>query len=220
MKKTGGILVAVIVGIFGIFLYICLCVYGKFDEERYPQAYLDAIYHEDYGDMADVLHIEEDDVEKYIQNAKAEVLQDAINEFCTYELTDANKKKLSETVSSLYNCAKYEVIDVQKLKSNTYCVTVSVYQFQFSDQLKKDVENSVKKNAYNLRGKNDAQLYDAAIEIVCDCLDEQIANPTYATSPTVVQLTFTRDTIFSSLYDVESDEEIEKFTHALIDLEE
>lgn len=55
---------------------------------------------------------------------------------------------------------------------------------------------------------------------MCDCLDEQITNPTYATSPTVVQLTFTRDTIFSSLYDVESDEEIEKFTHALIDIEE
>ena len=127
MKKASGILVAVIAGIFGVFLYICLCIFGRFDEERYPQAYLDAIYHEDYRDMAEVLHIEEDDVEKYIQNAKAEVLQDAINEFCTYELTDANKKKLSETVSSLYNCAKYEVIDVQKLKSNTYCVTVSVY---------------------------------------------------------------------------------------------
>ena len=45
--------------------------------------------------------------------------------------------------------------------------------------MKKDVENSVKKNAYNLRGK-----------------------------------------MMPSLYDVESDEEIEKFTHALIDIEE
>lgn len=219
MKRKGiiGIVVLIVcILCFGTALFI----FGSFDSERYPQAYLDAVYHEDYSGMAQVLHVGEDTVEKYFQTAKDATLQEAVNQFSSSGMSAESTNRMTATMKALFACAKYEVIDVQKFDSKTYCATINVYQLQFSEQFQKDVQNAVKKNAANLRAKNDAQFYDAAIKIICDCLDEQIKNPTYASSPTVVQLTFTKDNFFSVIYTVESDQEIENFTNALMDIEE
>lgn len=214
-KIIGIVLLVICVLCFGGVLFI----FGRFDDQRYPQAYLDAVYHEDYSGMAQVLHIGEDNVEKYFQAAKDNTLQEAVSQFSSTGMSDASTERMKKTMKALFACAKYEVIDVQKFDANTYCATINVYQFQFSEQFEKDVQNAVKKNAANLRAKNEAQFYDAAIKIICDCLDEQIANPTYATSPTVVQLTFTRDNFFTLIYDVKSEEEVNRFTNALMDIE-
>lgn len=220
MNKKGKIIGIVVFIICVIFVGTGLYVFGHFDKDRYPQAYLDAVYHDDYSGMADVLHVSEDTVREYFQNAKSGALQEAVNQFPTSGLSDESANRMTETLKALFACAKYEVIDVQKFDSNTYCATINVYQFQFSDQLEKDVQNTAKKNAANLRAKSDAQFYDAAIKIICDSLDKQIANPTYSTSPTVVQLTFTRDSFFSVIYDVKSEEEINEFTNALMDIQQ
>ncbi|MGN0437194.1 MAG: hypothetical protein ACI4F4_01640 [Lachnospiraceae bacterium] len=219
-QKSNGKIIGIIA------LVICLlCVggvlfiFGRFDDQRYPKAYLDAVYHEDYSGMAQVLHVGEDDVKKYFQTAIDNTLQEAISQVSSSGLSDTSTQRMKQTMKALFACAKYEVLDVQKFDSNTYCATINVYQFQFSEEFQKDVQNAVKKNAANLRAKNEAQLMDAAVTIICDCLDEQIANPTYATSPTVVQLTFTKDNFFTLIYDVESQEEINKFTNALMDIE-
>ena len=95
-----------------------------FDAKFYVQGSLDAYYHGDYKDYADLLEISEKDAKKEIEEDFNESIQQQFND--SDNITEEEIAAYTEKMAEVKKLAKYKVQDEKKDEDGNYTVSVKV----------------------------------------------------------------------------------------------
>lgn len=95
-----------------------------FDAKSYVQSSLDAYYHGDYKDYANLLEISEKDAKKEIEEDFNESIQQQFND--SDNITDKGIADYAEKLTEVKKLAKYKVQDEKKDEDGNYTVSVKV----------------------------------------------------------------------------------------------
>ena len=118
---------AVVYITIGIIVSIMLSACSKqpdFDAKSYVQSSLDAYYHGDYKDYANLLEISEKDAKKEIEEDFNESIQQQFND--SDNITDKGIADYAEKLTEVKKLAKYKVQDEKKDEDGNYTVSVKV----------------------------------------------------------------------------------------------
>ena len=111
----------------GIIVSIMLSACSKqpdFDAKSYVQSSLDAYYHGDYKDYANLLEISEKDAKKEIEEDFNESIQQQFDD--SDNITDKGIADYAEKLTEVKKLAKYKVQDEKKDEDGNYTVSVKV----------------------------------------------------------------------------------------------
>ena len=111
----------------GIIVSIMLSACSKqpdFDAKSYVQSSLDAYYHGEYKDYANLLEISEKDAKKEIEEDFNESIQQQFND--SDNITDKGIADYAEKLTEVKKLAKYKVQDEKKDEDGNYTVSVKV----------------------------------------------------------------------------------------------
>ena len=122
MKKIKHILVAILGMIVGIAILAC-SKQPDFDAKSYVQSSLDAYYHGEYKDYANLLEISEKDAKKEIEEDFNESIQQQFDD--SDNITDKGIADYTEKLTEVKKLAKYKVQDVKE-EDGVYTVSVQV----------------------------------------------------------------------------------------------
>lgn len=128
----------------GIIVSIMLSACSKqsdFDAKSYVQSSLDAYYHGEYKDYANLLEISEKDAKKEIEEDFNESIQQQFDD--SDNITDKGIADYAEKLTEVKKLAKYKVQDVKE-EDGVYTVSVQVEPsnvFQTLQQSSTDVSN-------------------------------------------------------------------------------
>ena len=95
-----------------------------FDAKSYVQSSLDAYYHGEYKDYANLLEISEKDAKKEIEEDFNESIQQQFND--SDNITDKGIADYAEKLTEVKKLAKYKVQDEKKDEDGNYTVSVKV----------------------------------------------------------------------------------------------
>lgn len=95
-----------------------------FDAKSYVQSSLDAYYHGDYKDYANLLEISEKDAKKEIEEDFNESIQQQFND--SDNITEEEIAAYTEKMAEVKKLAKYKVQDEKKDEDGNYTVSVKV----------------------------------------------------------------------------------------------
>ena len=95
-----------------------------FDAKSYVQSSLDAYYHGDYKDYANLLEISEKDAKKEIEEDFNESIQQQFDD--SDNITDKGIADYTEKLAEVKKLAKYKVRDEKKDEDGNYTVSVKV----------------------------------------------------------------------------------------------
>ena len=111
----------------GIIVSIMLSACSKqpdFDAKSYVQSSLDAYYHGEYKDYANLLEISEKDAKKEIEEDFNESIQQQFDD--SDNITDKGIADYAEKLTEVKKLAKYKVQDEKKDEDGNYTVSVKV----------------------------------------------------------------------------------------------
>ena len=132
-----------------------------FDAKFYVQGSLDAYYHGDYKDYADLLEISEKDAKKEIEEDFNESIQQQFDD--SDNITDKGIADYAKKLVEVKKLAKYKVQDEKKDEDGVYTVSVQVEPsnvFQTLQQSSTEVSNE--KIKQGLDG-NDPEVFVAVL---------------------------------------------------------
>ena len=139
MKKIKHILGIILGMIVGIAILAC-SKQPDFDAKSYVQSSLDAYYHGEYKDYANLLEISEKDAKKEIEEDFNESIQ---QQFASSDnITEEEIAAYTEKMAEVKKLAKYKVQDEKKDEDGKYTVSVKVepsYVFQTLQQSSAEV---------------------------------------------------------------------------------
>ena len=95
-----------------------------FDAKSYVQSSLDAYYHGEYKDYANLLEISEKDAKKEIEEDFNESIQQQFDD--SDNITDKGIADYAEKLTEVKKLAKYKVQDEKKDEDGNYTVSVKV----------------------------------------------------------------------------------------------
>ena len=95
-----------------------------FDAKSYVQSSLDAYYHGEYKDYANLLELSEKDAKKEIEEDFNESIQQQFND--SDNITDKGIADYAEKLTEVKKLAKYKVQDEKKDEDGNYTVSVKV----------------------------------------------------------------------------------------------
>ena len=95
-----------------------------FDAKSYVQSSLDAYYHGEYKDYANLLEISEEDAKKEIEEDFNESIQQQFDD--SDNITDKGIADYAEKLTEVKKLAKYKVQDEKKDEDGNYTVSVKV----------------------------------------------------------------------------------------------
>ena len=98
-----------------------------FDAKSYVQSSLDAYYHGEYKDYANLLELSEKDAKKEIEEDFNESIQQQFND--SDNITDKGIADYAEKLTEVKKLAKYKVQDEKKDEDGNYTVSVKVEPF-------------------------------------------------------------------------------------------
>ena len=122
MKKIKHILGIILGMIVGIAILAC-SKQPDFDAKSYVQSSLDAYYHGEYKDYANLLEISEKDAKKEIEEDFNESIQQQFDD--SDNITDKGIADYTEKLTEVKKLAKYKVQDVKE-EDGVYTVSVQV----------------------------------------------------------------------------------------------
>ena len=122
MKKIKHILGIILGMIMGIAMLAC-SKQPDFDAKSYVQSSLDAYYHGEYKDYANLLEISEEDAKKEIEEDFNESIQQQFDD--SDNITDKGIADYAEKLAEVKKLAKYKVQDVKE-EDGVYTVSVQV----------------------------------------------------------------------------------------------
>ena len=122
MKKIKHILGIILGMIVGIAILAC-SKQPDFDAKSYVQSSLDAYYHGEYKDYANLLEISEKDAKKEIEEDFNESIQQQFDD--SDNITDKGIADYAEKLAEVKKLAKYKVQDVKE-EDGVYTVSVQV----------------------------------------------------------------------------------------------
>ena len=140
MKKIKHILVAILGMIVGIAISAC-SKQLDFDAKSYVQSSLDAYYHGEYKNYANLLEISEKDAKKEIEEDFNESIQQQFDD--SDNITDKGIADYAEKLTEVKKLAKYKIQDVKE-EDGVYTVSVQVEPsnvFQTLQQSSTEVSN-------------------------------------------------------------------------------
>ena len=108
-------------------LFVLLCACTKqldFDAKSYVQSFLDAEYHREYADYANLMEISEEDVKKQVEENFNESIR---QQFASSDnITEEEIAAYTEKMAEVKKLAKYKVQDEKKDEDGNYTVSVKV----------------------------------------------------------------------------------------------
>jgi len=122
VKKIKHILGIILGMIMGIAMLAC-SKQPDFDAKSYVQSSLDAYYHGEYKDYANLLEISEEDAKKEIEEDFNESIQQQFDD--SDNITDKGIADYAEKLAEVKKLAKYKVQDVKE-EDGVYTVSVQV----------------------------------------------------------------------------------------------
>ena len=158
----------------GIIVSIMLSACSKqpdFDAKSYVQSSLDAYYHGDYKDYANLLEISEKDAKKEIEEDFNESIQQQFDD--SDNITDKGIADYAEKLTEVKKLAKYKVQDEKKDEDGNYTVSVKVEPsdvFQTLQQISAEV--SKEKIAQGMKETDPGVFASVLTESVQKSIDE------------------------------------------------
>ena len=108
-------------------LFVLLCACSKqpdFDAKSYVKSSLDAEYHREYADHANLMEISEEDVKKQVEENFNESIR---QQFASSDnITEEEIAAYTEKMAEVKKLAKYKVQDEKKDEDGNYTVSVKV----------------------------------------------------------------------------------------------
>ena len=108
-------------------LFVLLCACSKqpdFDAKSYVKSSLDAEYHREYADYANLMEISEEDVKKQVEEDFNESIR---QQFASSDnITEEEITAYTEKMAEVKKLAKYKVQDEKKDEDGNYTVSVKV----------------------------------------------------------------------------------------------
>ena len=147
----------------GIIVCILLSACSKqpdFDAKSYVQSSLDAYYHGEYKDYANLLELSEKDAKKEIEEDFNESIQQQFDD--SDNITDKGIADYTEKLTEVKKLAKYKVQDVKE-EDGVYTVSVQVEPsnvFQTLQQSSTEVSNEKIKQGLD---ENDPEVFAAVL---------------------------------------------------------
>ena len=132
-----------------------------FDSKSYVQSSLDAYYHGDYKDYANLLEISEKDAKKEIEEDFNESIQQQFDD--SDNITDKGIADYAKKLVEVKKLAKYKVQDEKKDEDGVYTVSVQVEPsnvFQTLQQSSTEVSNEKIKQGLD---ENDPEVFAAVL---------------------------------------------------------
>lgn len=171
---------------------VCACTKQEdFDAKTYVQGSLDACYHGEFADYADLLGISEEDAKNQFEEDFDEQIRQQFDgsDPITEEGIDAYTEKMKE----IKTLAKYEVQDAEKAEDGSYTVSVKVEPsnvFQTLEESSVDVSNE--KIQQGLDG-NDPEVFAS---VLTESIQKSIDQNFYG-EPVIVKVTVKKDHVGS-----------------------
>ena len=151
-----------------------------FDAKSYVQSYLDAYYHGEYKDYANLLEISEKDAKKEIEEDFNESIQQQFDD--SDNITDKGIADYAKKLVEVKKLAKYKVQDEKKDEDGVYTVSVQVEPsnvFQTLQQSSTEVSNE--KIKQGLDG-NDPEVFAA---VLTESVQKSLEKNSYGKTVTV-----------------------------------
>lgn len=178
MKKIKHILVAILGMIVGIAISAC-SKQLDFDAKSYVQSSLDAYYHGEYKNYANLLEISEKDAKKEIEEDFNESIQQQFDD--SDNITDKGIADYAEKLTEVKKLAKYKIQDVKE-EDGVYTVSVQVEPsnvFQTLQQSSTEVSNE--KIKQGLDG-NDPEVF---VSVLTESVQKSLEKNKYGKAVTV-----------------------------------
>ena len=108
-------------------LFVLLCACSKqpdFDAKSYVKSSLDAEYHREYADYANLMEISEEDVKKQVEEDFNESIRQQFTS--SDNITEEEIAAYTEKMAEVKKLAKYKVQDEKKDEDENYTVSVKV----------------------------------------------------------------------------------------------
>ena len=142
-----------------------------FDSKSYVQSSLDAYYHGDYKDYANLLEISEKDAKKEIEEDFNESIQ---QQFASSDnITDEEIAAYTEKMAEVKKLAKYKVQDEKKDEDGNYTVSVKVEPFDVFQTLQQSsVEVSKEKIVQGMKETDPGVFASVLTESVQKSIDK------------------------------------------------
>ena len=169
----------IIIIIFPIILSAC-SKQPDFDAKSYVQSSLDAYYHGEYKDYANLLEISEKDAKKEIEEDFNESIQQQFDD--SDNITDKGIADYAKKLVEVKKLAKYKVQDEKKDEDGVYTVSVQVEPsnvFQTLQQSSTEVSNE--KIKQGLDG-NDPEVFAA---VLTESVQKSLEKNSYGKAVTV-----------------------------------
>ena len=150
-----------------------------FDAKFYVQGSLDAYYHGDYKDYADLLEISEKDAKKEIEEDFNESIQQQFDD--SDNITDKGIADYAKKLAEVKKLAKYKVQDVKE-EDGVYTVSVQVEPsnvFQTLQQRSTEVSNEKIKQGLD---KNDPEVFAS---VLTESVQKSLEKNSYGKTVTV-----------------------------------
>ena len=141
-----------------------------FDAKPYVQSSLDAYYHGDYKDYANLLEISEKDAKKEIEEDFNESIQQQFDD--SDNITDKGIADYAEKLTEVKKLAKYKVQDVKE-EDGVYTVSVQVEPSNVFQTLQQSsVEVSKEKSAQGMKETDPGVFASVLMESVQKSIDK------------------------------------------------
>ena len=150
-----------------------------FDAKSYVQSSLDAYYHGDYKDYANLLEISEKDAKKEIEEDFNESIQQQFDD--SDNITDKGIADYAEKLAEVKKLAKYKVQDVKE-EDGVYTVSVQVEPsnvFQTLQQSSTEVSNEKIKQGLD---ENDPEVFAS---VLTESIQKSLEKNSYGKAVTV-----------------------------------
>ena len=167
----------------GIIVCILLSACSKqpdFDAKSYVQSSLDAYYHGEYKDYANLLEISEKDAKKEIEEDFNESIQQQFDD--SDNITDKGIADYAKKLVEVKKLAKYKVQDEKKDEDGVYTVSVQVEPsnvFQTLQQSSTEVSNEKIKQRLD---ENDPEVFAA---VLTESVQKSLEKNSYGKAVTV-----------------------------------
>lgn len=171
---------------------VCACAKQEdFDAKTYVQSALDACYHGEFTDYADMLGISEEDAKKQMEEDFDEQIRQQFD--ASDPITEEGIAAYAEKMKEIKALAKYEVQDVEKAEDGSYTVSVKV---EPSDVFQTLEESSVAVSSEKIQQGLDENDPVVFASVLTESIQKSIDQNSYG-DPVIVKVTVKKDYVGS-----------------------
>lgn len=175
-----------------IIMSVCACAKQKeFDAKTYVQSSLDACYHGEFADYADLMGISEEDAKNQFEEDFDEKIRQQFDD--SDPITEEGIAAYAGKMKEIKALAKYEVQDAEKAEDGSYTVSVKVEPSNVFQTLE---ESSVTVSNEKIQQGLDGTDPEVFASVLTESIQKSIDQNSYG-EPVIVKVTVKKDHVGS-----------------------